>query len=166
MSALDNQDREILLELKTNLKLLQQAMPSLRRSLDKCNRIGIKSKYSNNNLDAYETLTSRLSRVADIFTQKIIRPLFILIGEDLPSFIDRANFAEKIGIVEFADDIINIRRLRNTIVHTYTPIENIIEIFQDTLNCSEKLLQSIENTNKFIKSKSEIYPKLKMLNDA
>ncbi|MFC1585953.1 nucleotidyltransferase substrate binding protein, partial [Fibrobacterota bacterium] len=61
---------------------------------------------------------------------------------------DRINRAEKRGLIDEAEQFIEIRRLRNKISHDYdqAAIENI---FKRTLILSSVLLKSVEKSKKF-----------------
>jgi len=155
MSYLKEKDERLIYELNSNIKFIDKALITFKQSIEKCRNIGIKSDYSYDELESFEALTARLARVTDILTQKVFVSFFKLIGEDLLSFIDRANFAEKVGIVDSADDLIEIRKLRNTIAHEYVA-ENLIAIFKDALLYSNKILSIIDKTKDYIHSKIEI----------
>jgi len=65
--------------------------------------------------------------------------------EEAKFFIDRCNLSEKIGLVDTADDLYNIRKLRNDIYHKYC-ITDITEIFEPLLQYSSLLLDIVDNT--------------------
>jgi hypothetical protein len=99
--------------------------------------------------ESLDALTSKFSRVSDIFTQKVLKSLVLLTREDAPTFVDRMNLCEKLGIISSAADLIEIRDLRNQIAHEYLT-ENLTEIYGDCMVLSGKLLTEIKTANKAI----------------
>lgn len=92
--------------------------------------------------ESFDALTSKFSRVSDIFTQKVLKSVVLLTREDAPTFLDRMNLCEKIGVITLASDLIEIRDLRNQIAHEYTT-ENLAEVYRDCMELSDKLLAAI-----------------------
>ena len=103
-------------------------------------------------MESFESLTSRFARTADILTQKILTTLFILLKEDPRSFIDRANLAEKLGIIDNSSDLQDIRELRNEIAHEYS-MRDITEIFDEVLKYTASLKDILESTLSYIEKK-------------
>ena len=93
--------------------------------------------------ESFDALISKFARVSDIFTQKVLKSFLILLREDAPTFLDRMNLCEKLGIIPSANDLIAIRDLRNLIAHQYLT-ENLLEVYKESLNLSLKLLQAIQ----------------------
>jgi hypothetical protein len=135
--------------LLDNLELLKKSVIYLEYSFNHCKLIGIKTDYTMPELNEFEALSGRFSRSSDILTQKVLKTLFIYLQEDAVFFIDRCNLAEKMGLIESADDLFNIRQLRNKISHEYSDAE-ISNILEPLLNYSVLLLTIIENTNQHI----------------
>ncbi len=124
-------------------------MEVLEYSLKKTEKIGTKKEYVIEELDVYEALTSRYARTADILTQKIIKNLFMIMQEDAKTFIDRCNLSEKLNIIDDAQELYNIRKLRNDIAHEYC-ILDISEIFKDVLESTEVLLNIAKKVKSYI----------------
>ena len=142
-------------QLEENLKSLDRSMESLRYSYEKCKKIGWeKDHFDFEEQEAFEALTGRFARTSDLLTQKVVKTLFSLLQENIKTFIDGANFLEKLDIIQDADDILNIRELRNQIAHEYIE-DNLNELFKDVLNNTallEKILKSVKNySNRFWK---------------
>lgn len=139
--------------LDLNWNLLKQALPSFERSLVKCRDLDFSSPISFEIEESLDALSSKFSRLSDIYTQKILKTIIFLLREDAPTFLDRVNLCEKLGIIPSADEIIAIRDLRNTISHEYLN-ENLIEIYMEIIRLSDSLLTAILETEKFyIKTK-------------
>jgi hypothetical protein len=139
--------------LDTNRELLLQAMPSLERSLGKCLKFDFSLPISFEVEESMDALSSKFARVSDIYTQKVLKTLLFLLREDAPTFIDRVNLCEKLGIIPSAEELISIRDLRNTIAHEYLS-EKLLEIYQETIRLSDCLLKSILETEKVIKERN------------
>jgi hypothetical protein len=90
-------------ELKTNLSTLDKALDTFNYSYKNCKKIGIKEEYNYEELDKFESLTSRFARISDILTQKIMKSIFILLREDVKTFIDRVNLAEKLDMIDSSE---------------------------------------------------------------
>lgn len=143
--------KELLLrkELKENLSILDRALDTFNYSYGNCKKIGIKEEYTYEELDKFESLTSRFARISDILTQKILKTIFLLLREDVKTFIDRINKAEKLEIIDSAEQLKTIRDLRNEIAHEYC-IEDISEIFKNVLKYGDTLLEMIDSIKKYI----------------
>ena len=135
--------------LKANRDLLDQALPSFRKSLEKCRLLHLAAPRSFEVEESLDALTSKFSRISDIFTQKVLKSLVLLTREDAPTFVDRMNLCEKLGVISSAADLIEIRDLRNQIAHEYLS-ENLTEVYQDCMALSGKLLTEINTANKAI----------------
>lgn len=111
--------------LESNRQILGQALPSFIRSIEKCRTFDFETPISFEVEESFDALTSKFSRVSDIFTQKVLKSFLILLREDAPTFLDRMNLCEKLGIIPSADDLIAIRDLINLIAHEYLT-ENLL----------------------------------------
>jgi hypothetical protein len=135
--------------LNLNWNLLKQALPSFERSLVKCRDIDFSPPISFETEESLDALSSKFSRVSDIYTQKVIKTLLFLLREDAPTFLDRMNLCEKLGIIPRAEELIAIRDLRNIIAHEYLS-ENLLEIYREIIQLSDNLMKSITLTDKFL----------------
>jgi hypothetical protein len=135
--------------LNLNWNLLKQALPSFERSLVKCRDIDFSPPISFETEESLDALSSKFSRVSDIYTQKVIKTLLFLLREDAPTFLDRMNLCEKLGIIPSAEELIAIRDLRNIIAHEYLS-ENLLEIYRGIIQLSDNLMKSITLTDKFL----------------
>ena len=138
-------------ELKENFTRLDMAVKMLKYSLQRCKKIGIKTDYSLEELDRFESLASRFARTSDIYTQKVMKGIILILREEANTFIDRANLFEKLGISS-AEDLKLIRDLRNEISHEYRA-DDITAIFEAVIKYSEKLIGLIGKSKVFITRK-------------
>lgn len=136
--------------LKETLILLDNAVKWLERSYKKCVSIGQGNKYSEDEFDAFETLSSRFARVSDILVQKVFRSIDALELSDEGTLLDALNRAEKRTIINSIEDVREIRDLRNQIVHEYVD-EDLISTFNEILKYTPKLLEIIKNTKIYCK---------------
>jgi len=139
-------------EFRKNMDNLDLSLQALNFSYEKCLKIGIKDDYSDEELESFESVTARFARTSDIFTQKILTGLFILLKENPRSFIDRANLAEKLGIIKRSKDLQDVKELRNEIAHEYS-MRNITEIFDDVLKYTAILNDILKSALPYIEKK-------------
>lgn len=82
-------------------------------------------------LEVWESFTSRFSRTVDIFLTKYVRAMVL---QDDPGFSgtvrDFADYAEKLGLLDSADQWMEFRGFRNLIVHDYQD-EELGKNFED-----------------------------------
>lgn len=142
-------------KLSEYMEMLDKAMYTFNYSYEKCKEIGIKEKYSYEELDKFESLSSRFARICYILTQKILKNIFLLLREDAKTFIDRINLAEKLEIIPGAEQLKIIRDLRNEITHEYC-MDDITEIFKNVLEYSEALLETVEKVKIYVSDKKMI----------
>lgn len=136
--------------LKANRDALEIALPSFLRSLEKCRVFDLESPLSFEVEESFDALTSKFARVSDIFTQKVLKSFVILTREDAPTFMDRMNLCEKLGVIPSAEDLIDIRDLRNQIAHEYLS-NNLVEVYHECLLLSDKLMVAIRSSDPAIK---------------
>ena len=134
--------------LNENFVLLEKSMAALAYSSEKCNAIGEKEEYNLEEQESFEALTSRFARTSDILTQKVFKTLFILLQENIKTIIDAANLLEKLEVVDDADNLLNIREIRNQIAHEYVDYD-IKPLFFDVLRYIPELEKIIKNTKAY-----------------
>jgi hypothetical protein len=138
--------------LALNRDILSKALPSFIRSIEKCRAFELTTPIPFEVEESFDALTSKFSRVSDIFTQKVLKSFVILTREDAPTFLDRAHLCEKLGLIPSADELVAIRDMRNLIAHEYLT-ENLLEVYKECLELSAKLLTAIQTANAAIASK-------------
>jgi hypothetical protein len=143
-----NSEKDISL-LREEFQLLKKSLLHFQGSIEKCSLIQKKNNYSFEELESFDSLTSRFARSADIYSQKVMRTIFAIMREDVRFFADRMYKAEKEGIIASADKLIEIKDLRNDIVHQYIP-EITFEIINDVLILSVELLKNIDLTEMYL----------------
>lgn len=138
--------------LRQNLSSLEQAAQRLSYSLDRCRGIGMKSEYSLPELDAFEALTARFARLADMLVQKLFRLIDQIDLEDTGTVRDRIHRAEKKGLVASAAAFVEARLLRNVIAHEYRP-DAVTALFRQVVDMTPVLLDTAER----VKRRSQSY---------
>jgi len=141
-------------ELREDFARLSMAVRMLRYSLQRCKEIGVKKDYSLEELDKFESLTSRFARTSDIYTQKLMKGIILILREEANTFIDKANLFEKLDIAN-AEDLKLVRDLRNEISHEYR-LDDVTEIFEAVMEYCDKLIEMIDRTKVFVTSKKLI----------
>lgn len=152
---MNKQETKLLHQLRHDWEVFTRGIQSLKTSLDKCRDIGLKEQYSFEELESYDSLTSKFARLSDILTQKIFKTIMLLLRENAPTLIDRANVAEKLEIIHSADLLIQIRDMRNDIVHEYF-IEQLITLYADIFELTEKLVEFHVEVERYIVEKKWI----------
>jgi len=150
-----DQNEIIIKLLQSEWELLQSSVNTLKLSVHKCQAIVAKHSYSFEELESFDSLTSKFNRTSDIFTQKVLRSVWILLHEPFAPFIDMMNNCEKMGILSSADQMIEIRDLRNQIAHEYLP-DAIRDLVPETLELSANLFENIETCRLFAASRAWI----------
>jgi len=145
-------DEKLLRLLRGDLASIRLAATSLEKSLAKCAKLTPAPRQSFEDEETFDALTSRFARTADILTQKVLKTTVLLLREDAPTFIDRMNLCEKLGMIPSAEELIAIRDLRNMIAHEYTT-ENLLELYADTVSASPALLNAVSAATSFIENR-------------
>ena len=109
---------------------------------------GGKKEFDLEQRESFEALTSRFARASDILTQKVLKTLFILLQENTKTIIDVAKLLEKQTVLESADDLLNVRELRNQIAHEYLE-SNVKALFFDILRYVPEIKKIINNVTAY-----------------
>ena len=144
-------DKDIVLIelLQTEWQLLDASIETLLLSVEKCRKIGIKQNYSFEEQESFDSLTSKFSRTSDVFTQKVIRTTWLLLHESFVPFIDMMNGCVKMGMLRAADEMIEIRDLRNQIAHEYIP-DALRELVSEVMQLIDQLVENISYCRVFL----------------
>ncbi len=134
--------------LELELDLLNKAAQALRYSYDRCNQIGVKDVYSQDEQEKFEALTGRFARLSDILIQKIFRLIDAIDLDAEGTVRDRINRAEKKNLIQSASGFIEVRELRNEIAHEYIP-DAIEAIFEKALLKTPLLFDSVERVQRY-----------------
>lgn len=142
-------DQLLVQMLQSEWLLLQASLETLIQSVKKCKTIGVKQEYSFDEQESFDSLTSKFKRTSDLFTQKIIRSIWMLLHESFVPFIDMMNIGEKIRILSSSDQMIGIRDLRNQIAHEYIP-EVIRDLIPEVIELTRQLSENITCCREFL----------------
>jgi hypothetical protein len=145
--------RDYILILQDTLKDLDESRHWLRRSYGICMAMGIKETYSEDEFDAFETLTGRFSRTCDMIVQKALRSIDRVEFEDRGTLIDALNRAHKRGLIDSIDEIRIVRDLRNEIVHEYRRA-NLQKLFQSVLAKTPELFSLMDRIREYCRQYS------------
>lgn len=141
--------------LAQEVSLLKESSNTLEYSYNVCNKIGFKEKYSEEELESYEALCSRFSRLTDIMIQKILKTIDMIDLETPGTVRDRINRSNKKNIISDADKLIEARILRNDIAHEYLP-EAFRDIFKKVMELTPALLEDVEKINNYCLTKYKV----------
>lgn len=138
--------------LNNNYSLLIQSLKSLKLSVEKVSKFEQKDSYTFEEMESYDSLTSKFNRTSDIYTQKVLRTVWSLLHEEFVPFIDFMNQAEKLGLLSDGEKMIEIRDIRNQIAHEYIP-EAVKELCSDVIENSVGLEENIVTTQLFLEKR-------------
>ena len=134
---------------------LQQSVNTLLLSVEKCENIGKKENYSFEEMESFDSLTSKFNRTSDLYTQKVLRTIWALLHEPFVPFIDLLNKSERLQIIDEAESLLAIRDLRNQIAHEYIP-EAITGLIPEVIGYCQALINNIDKTRAFIRNRNWI----------
>ena len=100
--------------------------------------------------ESFEALCSRFARASDIFIQKLLRLVDKVDLEQPGTIRDRINRAKKKGIIDHADQLVDIRNLRNDIAHEYLP-DVMRDIWKTVLVYTPVLMAAFDNLKVYVK---------------
>lgn len=105
--------------LEQNLRELAEARVHLDYSFHQVEHLRADQSPTESQLDSMEAFTSRFSRSVDLVTNKVLRSLDRVEMQHSGTLLDVVNRAEKRGFVESADQLREMKDVRNIIAHDY-----------------------------------------------
>lgn len=142
--------QEYLFLLQETLARLDDAERWLKRSYDRCRAIGVREDFSDEDYDAFETLTSRFARVSDMILQKVFKNIDKLELEEGGTLLDVLNRAEKRDLIDSVDHFRELRELRNEIAHEYA-LDVLNDLFANVLKHTPALFTIVDNIRNYCK---------------
>ena len=136
-------------KLLQDTKLLEKQLFWIKTSYDECAKIGIKPEYTIEEFGKFENLCSRYSRGIDFLIRKLFRTIDEYEFENQGTLVDVVNNAHKRGLIDNIEELRIMKDVRNTIVHEYIEDE-LIEVFDEVLEYTEKLINIIKNSLDYI----------------
>jgi len=137
-----------LLFLQAELELMDKATEYLHYSYQRCQTIGTKENYTQEELEPFEALTGRFSRLSDLLIQKMFRLINQLDLEESGTIRDQINRAEKKKLIASAEEFVDIRELRNSIAHEYDSTA-MTSIFLDVMGYCPVLFDAVERIHHY-----------------
>jgi hypothetical protein len=119
-------------------------------SQKKCSKFSDFDHLTPEELESFEAFCARFARTSAILIQKVFTTIFLLLKEPQQSVIDKIHRAEKLGITESAETLLEIRDIRNEISHEYADT-SLIQIFQDVLRLAPALKKASKKGMAFTK---------------
>ncbi|MEK9975055.1 MAG: hypothetical protein VW876_16615 [Deltaproteobacteria bacterium] len=145
--------KELQILLLTHWDVLQRSLMSLQQSTNKTRQLLRQSEFSFEELESIDSLTSKFSRTSDIYLQKVLRSIWMLLREDTVPLIDLLNRAEKLMIIVSAEELLQMRDIRNQIAHEYLP-EAVPELAKEVVVMTTLLQKNIEQTERFLRQRA------------
>lgn len=134
-----------------NLNLFNKSIEWLNKSYQKTKNIDLgKNNLSEDELEVLETLSNRFSRAVDILINKVLRSLDLLELEDISRKIDIVIRAEKRGLVDDYKLLIELKDLRNELIHEYIQ-EMLLEKFKEIIEKTPLLFDIADKINSYSK---------------
>ncbi len=141
--------------VKNTLKYLEdsftqagEAANHLSISLERCRQFINNNEFEEEQLIELEALTARFARMSDLLIQKIFKSIDKLDANAPGTVRDRIKQAEKSGIIQDADTLLEIRNVRNTIAHEYDSLDTR-EMFLFVYRHSSLLVEILKNAQKY-----------------
>ena len=144
--------KELQILLLAHWDVLQRSLRGLQQSRDKTHQLLQQSEFSFEELESIDSLTSKFSRTSDIYLQKVLRSIWMLLCEDTVPLIDLLNRAEKLMIIVSAEKLLQMRDIRNQIAHEYLP-EAVPELAKEVVVVTTLLQKNIEQTERFLRQR-------------
>ena len=144
--------KELQILLLTHWDLLQRSLMSLQQSSDKTHLLLRQSEFSFEELESIDSLTPKFIRTSDIYLQKVLCSIWMLLREDTVPLIDLLNRAEKLMIIVSAEELLQMRDIRNQIAHEYLP-EAVPELASEVVALTTLLQKNIEQTEHFLRQR-------------
>ena len=138
--------------LKQHWDLLLRSLKTLQQSREKTQVYLNKTDLNFEELESIDSLTSKFGRTSDIYLQKVLRTVWLLLREDTVPLIDLLNRAEKLMMILSANQLLQMRDIRNQITHEYLP-EAAPELALEVNRKTEQLAQNIEQTERFLRQR-------------
>ena len=145
--------KELQILLLAHWDVLQRSLKSLQQSRDKTHQLLQQSEFSFEELESIDSLISKFSRTSDIYLQKVLRSIWMLLREDTVPLIDLLNRAEKLMIIVSAEELLQMRDIRNQIAHEYLP-EAVPELASEVVVMTTLLQKNIERTENFLRQRA------------
>ena len=145
--------KELQILLLIHWDVLQRSLKSLQQSRDKTHQLFQQSELSFEELESIDSLTSKFSRTSDIYLQKVLCSIWMLLCEDTVPLIDLLNRAEKMMIIVSAEELLQMRDIRNQIAHEYLP-EAVPELAKEVVVMTTLLQKNIQQTERFLRQRA------------
>ena len=135
--------KKVLQYLEDNFKQAEEAANHLYISHERCKDFINNEEYTEQQLIELEALTARFARTSDLLIQKLFKTIDQLDASTPGTVRDRILMAEKKGLLENADTLLEIRNVRNTIAHEYES-SDVREMFLFVFRHSDLLIEVLK----------------------
>lgn len=94
-------------------------------------------------IDRLESFTSKFCRMQDTFVDKLLPIYLRSLGELAGSAIDNLRRAEQLGLIDNAENWVEMRLLRNRLVHEY--VDNVV-VLAEQLQLAKQQAESLHQS--------------------
>ncbi len=130
--------------LGENVQALKQSAAWLQRSFDICSKTSESRNLTPEDMDAFEGLTARFARTADLLFNKVFRSIHYLQEGENRSWLDVLLYMEKTGVIQSGEEARLLKELRNDIVHEYA-LNDILDLFKEVYHQTPLLLKMVDS---------------------
>ncbi len=104
-------------------------------------------------LEILEAMTARFARLEDILIKKVFRAVAVFELEDAERLIDILNLMEKLELIESTEQWIELKELRNIIVHEYQ-VDDFAAIHRRAYQGASVLTDALEKVQGYLAAKN------------
>ncbi len=127
---------------------LEDSMKLLEHSLLKYEPFDPTVVYSYEDLEYYDSLSFRYEKAVEALFSYFKTLEIYLYGETSETLRKRLQKMEKLGLIENSQDYMEVKLLKNKVVHAYLP-EKLQEIYESIEKFGRMLLKDFEKIKKF-----------------
>lgn len=132
-----------ILLLQQDVALVDKALNNLNYSYHKVLEIELNEDMALDQFELFDSYSSRFMRMYEVLVNQLIKSILIYKRERKLTHLDNMNKAEQLGLITNAQDIDEIRKLRNMVAHEYVETE-WIAIYKALLEYTPKLRKCVD----------------------
>ncbi len=135
-------------------KDLEKSLKLLENSLEKYEPFNPNVFYSYEDLEYYDSLSFRFEKAVEAVFYFFKTLEFYLYGEKSETYRKMLQKMEKLNLIKDLDIYMEMKMLRNKVVHTYMP-EKLEEIYSNIKRFGDILLEDFQKFEKIVKEETE-----------
>ena len=146
MTDILQEKRNVLIEAYT---LAKKAEDVLRYSYGKIDPSQLGVSKDPDFLETQEAMAARFARLEDILIKKVFRAIAGVEFVDIQRFLDLLNLMEKLRIIDSAVQWIEMKELRNIIVHEYE-FDDLLALYRKVYQFTPVLFYALEQVKSYL----------------